>query len=117
MFRFQRGADRHSWNRNIGLKNHSITEFGPRPKTSVTNRSTLKRYLFIVIYDQIPAGIGFSERLFELHDELLARALELVSACECDAERGCPSCVGPGGENGYGGKKEARALLEALVEQ
>ncbi|MBI5029240.1 MAG: DEAD/DEAH box helicase [Chloroflexi bacterium] len=67
----------------------------------------------IVIYDQVPAGIGFSERLFELHDELLARALELVSSCEC--EDGCPSCVGPGGENGYGGKKEARALLETLT--
>ena len=66
----------------------------------------------IVIYDQIPAGIGFSERLFELHDELLARALELVSSCAC--EDGCPSCVGPGGENGYGGKKEARALLASL---
>jgi DEAD/DEAH box helicase domain-containing protein len=66
----------------------------------------------IVIYDQIPAGIGFSERLFELHDELLARAYELVSACEC--EDGCPSCVGPGGEKGFGGKREARALLEAL---
>lgn len=67
----------------------------------------------IVIYDQIPAGIGFSERLFELHDELLARALELVSSCEC--ADGCPSCVGPGGENGYGGKKEAQALLSAMV--
>ena len=68
----------------------------------------------MVIYDQIPAGIGFSERLFELHDELLARALELVSSCEC--EDGCPSCVGPGGEQGYGGKREARALLEVLGE-
>jgi len=67
----------------------------------------------IVIYDQVPAGIGFSERLFELHDELVARALELV--CDCACEDGCPSCVGPGGENGYGGKKEARALLSALV--
>lgn len=67
----------------------------------------------IVIYDQVPAGIGFSERLFELHDDLLARALELVSSCEC--EDGCPSCVGPGGENGYGGKKEARALFMAMV--
>ncbi|MBI5303344.1 MAG: DEAD/DEAH box helicase [Chloroflexi bacterium] len=66
----------------------------------------------IVIYDQIPAGIGFSERLFELHDELIARAYDLVLQCEC--EDGCPSCVGPGGEQGYGGKKEARALLEAL---
>ncbi len=69
----------------------------------------------IAIYDSVPAGIGFSERLYELHDELLARALELVSSCECDAERGCPSCVGPGGENGYGGKQEARALLEKMV--
>lgn len=66
----------------------------------------------IVIYDQIPAGIGFSERLFELHAELLARALELVLSCEC--ADGCPACVGPGGENGSGGKPEARALLEAL---
>ncbi|MBI5651532.1 MAG: DEAD/DEAH box helicase [Chloroflexi bacterium] len=66
----------------------------------------------IVIYDQIPAGIGFSERLFELHDELIARAFDLVSQCACDD--GCPSCVGPGGEQGYGGKREARALLEVL---
>jgi DEAD/DEAH box helicase domain-containing protein len=66
----------------------------------------------VVIYDQIPAGIGFSERLFELHDELVLRAQELVSACEC--EDGCPSCVGPGGENGYGGKRETLALLQVL---
>lgn len=66
----------------------------------------------VVIYDRVPAGIGFSERLYEVHDELLARARELVEACEC--EDGCPSCVGPGGENGYGGKREARALLERL---
>ncbi|MBM3129760.1 MAG: DEAD/DEAH box helicase [Chloroflexi bacterium] len=66
----------------------------------------------IVIYDQIPAGIGFSERLFELHDELIARAFELVRDCACDD--GCPSCVGPGGEQGYGGKREARELLLSL---
>ena len=67
----------------------------------------------IVIYDQIPAGIGFSERLFELHDELLVRAFDLVSQCAC--EDGCPSCVGPGGEQGSGGKREVRALLEQLI--
>ncbi|GAB4462450.1 MAG: hypothetical protein Kow0070_21460 [Anaerolineales bacterium] len=66
----------------------------------------------VVLYDSIPAGIGFSEKLFELHDELIARALELVSACPC--ADGCPSCVGPGGENGYGGKQEALAILEIL---
>jgi DEAD/DEAH box helicase domain-containing protein len=66
----------------------------------------------VVIYDQVPAGIGFSERLFELHDELMARAYELVAACEC--ADGCPSCVGPAGEDRLGGKQETLALLEAL---
>jgi DEAD/DEAH box helicase domain-containing protein len=67
----------------------------------------------VVIYDQVPDGIGFSQRLFELHDELVQRAYELVDACEC--ADGCPSCVGPGGENGSGGKRESIAILEALA--
>ncbi len=66
----------------------------------------------VVLYDSIPAGIGFSEKLFEMHEDLITRALELVSACPC--ADGCPSCVGPGGENGYGGKQEALAILEIL---
>lgn len=67
----------------------------------------------IVLYDLVPAGIGFSEKLFELHDELIHRAYELVSECAC--EDGCPSCVGPGGENGYGGKAETLAILKELL--
>jgi DEAD/DEAH box helicase domain-containing protein len=67
----------------------------------------------IVIYDQIPAGIGFSVRLYEIHDELIQQAAELVAGCEC--HDGCPSCVGPGGENGSGGKNETQALLRALI--
>jgi DEAD/DEAH box helicase domain-containing protein len=66
----------------------------------------------IVLYDLVPAGIGFSQKLFEIHDELIQRALELVSECEC--EDGCPSCVGPGGENGVGGKVETLEILKAL---
>ncbi len=66
----------------------------------------------IVIYDDVPAGIGFSQKLFELHDELMQRALELVSECEC--KDGCPSCVGPGGENGVGGKAETLEILKQL---
>ena len=67
----------------------------------------------VVIYDSVPAGIGFSEKLFEMHDELVARAYELVSDCAC--EDGCLSCVGPGGENGYGGKQEALEILKELT--
>jgi DEAD/DEAH box helicase domain-containing protein len=67
----------------------------------------------IALYDQVPAGIGFSQKLFELHDELLARALELVTECPC--EDGCPSCVGPAGENGVGGKEETLAILKQII--
>jgi DEAD/DEAH box helicase domain-containing protein len=69
----------------------------------------------VVVYDQVPAGVGFSERLFELHEELMANALDLVVACECT--EGCPSCVGPAGENGQGGKRQTLAILEALASQ
>ncbi|MBL8101103.1 MAG: DEAD/DEAH box helicase [Anaerolineales bacterium] len=67
----------------------------------------------VVVYDLVPAGIGFSQKLFEIHDELIQRAFELVSQCEC--EDGCPSCVGPGGENGYGGKAETLAILKEII--
>lgn len=66
----------------------------------------------VVIYDQIPAGLGFSRQLYEIHPELIQRAHELVSVCPCSD--GCPSCVGPGGELGSGGKQETLAILSAL---
>jgi DEAD/DEAH box helicase domain-containing protein len=66
----------------------------------------------VVLYDMVPAGIGLCEHLFELHAEVLAHAGEQVEACGCSD--GCPSCVGPGGENGLGGKRETLALINAL---
>ena len=67
----------------------------------------------VVLYDQVPAGIGFSQKLFELHDELLEKALQLVQECPC--LDGCPSCVGPAGENGVGGKQETLSILNILT--
>jgi len=67
----------------------------------------------IVIYEMIPAGIGFSQRLFECHDELIIHAGELISKCDCN--NGCPSCVGPGGEGGSGGKIETLAIINYLA--
>ena len=49
----------------------------------------------IFVYDNYPGGIGFSEPLFSMHDELLARTRELIGECPCTS--GCPSCVGPEG--------------------
>ena len=67
----------------------------------------------VVLYDLVPAGIGFSEKLFEMHDDMLARAYELVSECACADGR--PSCVGAGGESGYGSKQEALQSLRAVT--
>lgn len=66
----------------------------------------------VILYDLIPGGIGLSERLFDIHMDLMNKGFELVEACECDD--GCPSCVGPGGEGGLGGKRETLALLKEL---
>jgi DEAD/DEAH box helicase domain-containing protein len=68
----------------------------------------------VILYDQVPGGIGFSQRLFEIHADLARGALEVVQACSC--ADGCPSCVGPGGENGLGGKQETLAILRWLFQ-
>lgn len=67
----------------------------------------------IAIYDMAPGGIGLSERVYEILGDLFKEASDLVKTCSC--QEGCPSCVGPGGENGYGGKPEALAILSALA--
>jgi DEAD/DEAH box helicase domain-containing protein len=69
----------------------------------------------VILYDMVPGGIGLSQRIYEIHTDLMNRGRELVEACEC--EDGCPSCVGPGGEGGYGGKRETLALLKVLSSQ
>ena len=78
----------------------------------------------VVLYDMTPGGIGLSTRLFDLQDELLARAAEQVAGCPC--ADGCPSCVGPGGAGlantptpggaSYGGKLETQAILSAILD-
>jgi DEAD/DEAH box helicase domain-containing protein len=66
----------------------------------------------VLIYEQIPAGIGLSQEIFQLHPQLIRHAYDLVTSCACID--GCPSCVGPAGENGIGGKEPAKALLRSL---
>ena len=69
----------------------------------------------IAIYDQIPAGIGLSEGLYDKHSDLLKNAHSLISNCPC--LDGCPSCVGAPGEYGVGSKQETLAILDCLLER
>ena len=67
----------------------------------------------IYIYDFYPGGVGFSRKLYHLHDELLKAAKNLIIECKCVT--GCPSCVGPLLEVGESGKKNALTLLELTI--
>lgn len=68
----------------------------------------------VFIYDKVPGGIGFSEKLYDAHATLLRAALQHVKACGCDD--GCPGCVGvrPSDESLPFAKKTTRDLLEVL---
>ncbi len=65
----------------------------------------------VYLYDNCPGGVGFSEKLYDLHAVLLTSAYDLVVKCPCEA--GCPSCVGPEDLVTPQGKAAAIALLRA----
>ena len=67
----------------------------------------------VIVYDNIPGGIGLCDGLYTLQHPLFLEAFQTISTCQC--KDGCPACVGPIGEEGYGGKQETIALLEALI--
>jgi len=68
----------------------------------------------VLVHDTTPAGMGLSESLFRRFELLMEKCHALVSSCTC--ESGCPSCVGPDSENGFGGKQETIFLLSLLQE-
>ncbi len=77
--------------------------------TKVEVKSPFTERPTIFLYDKVPAGIGFAERLYDLHDEVLASGADLVRTCPCAA--GCPSCVGPVDLVGPAGKRNALRIL------
>jgi DEAD/DEAH box helicase domain-containing protein len=46
----------------------------------------------VFMYDRYPGGLGFSQKGYELLDELLEICRNMVTDCPC--QDGCPSCVG-----------------------
>jgi DEAD/DEAH box helicase domain-containing protein len=46
----------------------------------------------LFVFDKYPQGMGFSERAFELVEDVMQATAEIIHSCKC--ETGCPSCVG-----------------------
>jgi DEAD/DEAH box helicase domain-containing protein len=69
----------------------------------------------LFLFDNYPGGAGQSAPLFNLRRTLLERARGLIAACGCDS--GCPSCTGPAGEIGEGGKSAALRIAGELLRE
>ena len=67
----------------------------------------------LFLYDNYPGGIGQSEPLYRVREQLFDKARALIEACPCEA--GCPGCVGPPGEAGDKAKVMALALAAGKV--
>jgi DEAD/DEAH box helicase domain-containing protein len=56
--------------------------------------------------------VGLCAELFELHEQVLRAARELVAHCACQA--GCPSCVGPAVDE-QDAKSHTLRVLDAVL--
>lgn len=70
----------------------------------------------IFIYDNYPGGVGFSGKLFQIHNEIFKTARDIIKNCKCQS--GCPSCVGPLTEFSGSGtpKEEVLTLIKIIIE-
>ena len=86
----------------------------PRDLGVLSNvRAKHTKSVTVTLFDRIPDGMGLSERLYDLHTELLNGALDLIRTCRC--QDGCPACVGPSGLGGEEIKVLTVRLLDALL--
>ncbi|NSW89394.1 MAG: DEAD/DEAH box helicase [Firmicutes bacterium] len=77
-------------------------------------KSTFTQRPTIYIYDNYPGGVGFSDKLYEIHEEIFETAKRMINNCTC--ESGCPSCVGPLDEfSGSGNPKETTLKLIDII--
>lgn len=68
----------------------------------------------ILTFDNISFGLGLSMEIYNNFNMILPEMVKHVKECGC--HHGCPSCVGPISDEGYGGKEETIRLLELFLE-
>ena len=67
----------------------------------------------IYIYENIPGGVGLTEKLYSEFDNLLEASLRHMRTCACID--GCPTCIGPPMETGNCGKDAITKLIEYML--
>ena len=79
----------------------------PMIKSPFTGNPTL------YIYDAYPGGVGYSRRIYDQLDEIIAAARHHLDACGCT--NGCPSCSGASVESGGTASEGVRWILQAYT--
>src|SRR5687767_9032402 len=109
-------CDRHDIGISIGSgeqgEQTDLTRKAQPALSAVEGPVTLSDEPRIFVYDNYPGGVGFSEPLFRMDEELRRRTHDLIAGCECQS--GCPTCVGPVGNTGPMAKRVALRILELI---
>lgn len=82
-------------------------------RSSSQIRSPFNELPTVYIYENIPDGVGYSEKLYNISDDLFHACKVQIESCPCSG--GCPSCVGPEMEVGENGKKSTLKLLNYIL--
>ncbi|PWB70216.1 ATP-dependent helicase [candidate division GN15 bacterium] len=86
----------------------------PRDLRSISQvRAPFTERPTVYVYENIPGGVGLSEKLFGESERLFEACREHVRRCSC--VNGCPTCVGPAMEVGATGKDGVIKLLDYMM--
>ncbi len=66
----------------------------------------------LMIYDNVPGGLGMSYSLLSTLPEVFDAVYSMIDTCQC--ENGCPACIGAPGEIGHGNKQVIKELITSL---
>jgi DEAD/DEAH box helicase domain-containing protein len=86
----------------------------PRDLRSISQvRAPFTERPTVYVYENIPGGVGLSEKLFGEAERLFEACRAHVRRCACS--KGCPTCVGPSMEVGETGKDGVAKLLDYML--
>ncbi len=67
----------------------------------------------LYLYDNSPGGVGYSQEIYQIYRDIFKAVRKVITDCRC--AEGCPSCVGPTGQENGEGKQPALQLLEVIL--
>jgi DEAD/DEAH box helicase domain-containing protein len=86
----------------------------PRDLRSISQvRAPFTERPTVYVYENIPGGVGLSEKLFGESERLFEACREHARHCGCSS--GCPTCVGPPMEVGEQGRDGVVKLLDYML--